>query len=309
MNTPLVTNAVTKKTLPRTPFPEREMNAAASEVSFPDNIVASNNGPSSPSKSVSNSKKRSPAQDKTVPKSALKTRKGFVKDRVSDIQQRISSTNVAVTDVNGRLKRNHSYRLKKTRRTTNGNGARAPNKAVLQTTYIRSVPIAIAKSYSRDSREEKLTFFEDGNDETSVSFAAKYTGLATANSPGSVKVGTSDASSYVSESTDCDPFNSLLGKMMSDEESSSSEDEEEEIHTKVVRGEENSENVASPSAHLPFKATTLVKPTEINLREEAPLSPVPMQPRAWREMAAKAALEKGQSARFRSEKSWREISR
>jgi hypothetical protein len=314
MKTPLVTNPVIKKNYPKTPFPVTILKVATSEVSSPDIVVALNSGSSSQSTSASSSKKRLPAQDKTVPKSALKTRKGFVKDRVCDIQQRISepdalrsSTISAVTDVNGRLKRNHSYRLKKTRRTTNGNGARAPHKAVLQTTYIRSVPIAIAKSYSRDSRDGKLALVED------VSFAAKYTsGLAVASSPNSDNAGSStisDAASYVSETTDCDPFNSLLGKMMSDEESSSSEDEEEEVHKEVFQDKENSENVASPSAHLPFKATTLVKPTEINLREkQAPLSPVPMQPRAWREMAAKAALEKGHSARFRSEKSWREIS-
>ena len=64
----------------------------------------------------------------------------------------------------------------------------------------------------------------------------------------------------------------------------------------------------SPSNHLlPFKVSTLVKPTEINLREENLPSPVPPHARAWREMAVKAALEKGQSARFRSEKSWQKL--
>jgi len=233
------------------------------------------------------------------------------------------SPNGAVTDVNGRLKRNHSYRLKKTRRTTNGNGALAPHKAVLRTTYIRSVPIAIAKSYSRDSREEISSFGEDGKDKACGYFAPKYTAESAAaktnakgkhvttfdrSSPNSVKAGSmSDASSYFSETTDCDPFNSLLGKMTSEDEESSSSEEEKEGDMYTER-EENSDDAKSPSAHLPFKSTILVKPTEINLREER-VSPVPMHARAWREMAVKAALEKEHSARFRSEKSWREIVR
>ena len=191
MNTPPFASAATRKTFPKTPFPKNEVKAAASKESSPALVVAVNNVSSSPSnvsissftsaKGVSSSRKRSPPQDKTVPKSALKTRKGFVKDRVCDIQQRMSvpdvllSPNGAVTDVNGRLKRNHSYRLEKTRRTTNGNGALVPHKAVLRTTYIRSVPIASAKSYSRDSREEKSAVGEDVKDKACGNFAAKYT--------------------------------------------------------------------------------------------------------------------------------------
>jgi len=346
MNTPPVRSAATRKTFPKTPFPTTEIEATAREVTSPALIVVVNNVASSPSnasisssmsvRGVSGSRKRSPAQDKSVPKSALKTRRGFVKDRVSDIQHRISvpgaldsSTNDALTPSNGRLKRNHSYRLKKTRRTTNGNGALAPHKAVLRTTYIRSVPIAIAKSYSRDSRDEKSSFVEDIKVNTSVNFASKYTAEWTAektftkskqvdsaerSSPDSVKAGgssVSDASSYVSETTYCDPFNSLLGTMTGeDEESSSSEEEEEgEAYTDRGQDKENRDDAMSPSAHLPFKSTTLVKPAEINLRENcAPLSPVPQKALAWRVMAAKAELEKGQSSRFRSERSWKEIS-
>ena len=346
MNTPPVTSATTGKTFPKTPFPTTEIEANAREVSSPALIVAVNNVAYSPSnvsisssmsvRGVSGSRKRSPAQDKSVPKSALKTRRGFVKDRVSDIQHRISipdalgsSTNGAVTDVNGRLKRNHSYRLKKTRRTTNGNGALAPHKAVLRTTYIRSVPIAIAKSYSRDSRDEKSAFVKNVKVEASINFAAKYTAELVAeksfakikqvdsadrSSLDSVKAdgnSVSDVSSFVSETTYCDPFNSLLGKMAGEDEVSSSSDEEEEgiVHTDIGQDNEKSDNAMSPSAHLPFKSTTLVKPAEINLREDCvPLSPVPQKARAWRVMAAKAELEKGQSSRFRSERSWKEIS-
>ena len=345
MNTPPVTSATTGKTFPKTPFPTTEIEANAREVSSPALIVAVNNVAYSPSnvsisssmsvRGVSGSRKRSPAQDKSVPKSALKTRRGFVKDRVSDIQHRISvpgaldsSTNDALTPSNGRLKRNHSYRLKKTRRTTNGSGALAPHKAVLRTTYIRSVPIAIAKSYSRDSRDEKSSFVEDIKVKASVNFASKYTAEWTAEKtftkskqvdsaegilPDSFKAGgisVSDASSYVSETTYCDPFNSLLGKMTGeDEESSSSEEDEEgEVYTDRDQDKSTSDDAMSPSTHLPFKSTTLVKPTEINFEDCAPLSPVPQKARAWRVMAAKAELEKGQSSRFRSEKSWKEIS-
>eukprot|EP00985_Skeletonema_marinoi_P033076 scaffold40383_cov431-Skeletonema_marinoi.AAC.1 len=64
-------------------------------------------------------------------------------------QQRVEPS--AVTGVNGRLKRNHSYRLKNERRETNGGGALAPRKAVLQSSaFIRTVPIGISTSYSRD---------------------------------------------------------------------------------------------------------------------------------------------------------------
>ena len=335
---PVSSNAAIKKTYPKTPFPEAKYKSIASSVessSSPALIVAVNNVSStSPSnmsiysstssKCVSIRSKRSPPQDKkTIPKSALKTRKGFVKERVTDIQQRIAVVpaegSALNSSMNGsfRLKRNHSYRLKKERRTTNGNGALAPQKAVLKPTYIRSVPIAIAKSYSRDSKEGEVTTTTPGNDDVKevTNFAAKYTsaGLTIGkpvdrSSLDSIKadVPLSDAS-YVSEATDCDPFNSLLGKMSSDDDDSSSSEGEE--GGEEQRGDSDKENMHSPSNStlLPFKVSTLVKPTEINLREENVPSPVPPHARAWREMAVKAALEKGQSARFRSEKSWQKL--
>ena len=122
------------------------------------------------------------------------------------------------------------YHFKKTHRTTNGNGALAPHKAVLRTTYTRSVPIAIAKKFSRDSIDEKLAFVKDIKVEVSVNFASKYTAELAAEktftkskqvdsadrgSPISVKAGGSsvpDASGFVLETTYCDPFNSLLEK-------------------------------------------------------------------------------------------------
>jgi len=286
--------------------------------------------------SSSTSASKSISAEKTIPKSALKARKGLVKDRVDDIQHRMmattpsfSPTNGAVTDVNGRLKRNHSYRSKKTRRMTNGDGVLAPRKAVLQTTYIRSVPIGIAKSYSRDSREEK----DSQNELGGASYAAKYS-MEVSKSIGNshddrINVGGgssrfSDASSHASETTDCDPFNTLLGKM-----SSSSEDEEHSCSGVSHEDKENNADASSsnnsepsPAARLlPFKSTTFVRPTEIHQREQeytrAPLSPVlmPMKARSWRELAVKAAAAEktkgnnGSSARFRSEKSWREVSR
>ena len=82
----------------------------------------------------------------------------------------------------------------------------------------------------------------------------------------------SDASSYVLETTDSDPFNSLLGKMTSeDEESSSSEDDSHA--SSAVNDEEEGEaygadtekenaiannNLASPSTYLPFKSSNLI---------------------------------------------------
>jgi hypothetical protein len=323
-----------RKTYPKTPFPEAKCKSiASSEESSPALIVAVNNVSStSPSnmsiysstssKCVSIRSKRSPPQDKkTVPKSALKTRKGFVKDRVTDIQQRIgvpTEGSALHSSMNGsfRLKRNHSYRLKKERRTTNGNGALAPQKAVLKPTYIRSVPIAIAKSYSRDSKEGEVVTATSVDDVKEVTnFAAKYTsaGLTVGkpvdrSSLDSIKADepSSDAS-YVSETTDCDPFSSLLGKLSSDDDDSSASEDDEE-GGEEQRDDSDKENMNSPSNHLlPFKVSTLVKPTEINLREESLPSPVPPHARAWREMAVKAALEKGQSARFRSEKSWQKL--
>ena len=184
----------------------------------------------------------------------------------------------------------------------------------MKPTYIRSVPIAIAKSYSRDSKEGEVTR-KSVDDDAVKDDAAKYTtaGLTIGkpldrSSLDSIKANVphSDAS-YASETTDCDPFNSLLGKMSSeDDDSSSSEDEE---GGEEQRGDSDKEDIHSPSNStlLPFKVSALVKPTEINLREDNVPSPVPPHARAWREMAVKAALEKGQSARFRSEKSWQKL--
>jgi len=378
--TPLVSNAASTTKYPVTPFPETETEAEDVYASpllvtlntsspSPSGTSRSSTSPSSASiasfRSANGRKKGSPKY-KSVPKSALKTRKGFVKERVTDIQQHGDGTSVAVTDMNGRLKRNHSYRLKNSRRVTNGNGVLAPRKAVLKTTYIRSVPIGIAKSYSRDSacngfgHEDGYSIITEGVHkedvreeiipEDTTSYAFKYTeptnttipidsfdesppGIAKGVGSGSV----SDASSYVSETTDSDPFSSLLGRMTSeDEESRSSEDDSHnsedeggkyENDDNLDKENANSNYRAPLSANLPFKSSTLVKPTEIHQhqrhqheQQRPALSPMiaapPMQARKWRTMAAAAAERKGvaaksintESSRFRSEKSWRHIS-
>jgi hypothetical protein len=323
MNTPVVVNA-SKTKYKKTPYPASDVASDDDDRRLSSPLVVALNTTSSSSTSAS----KSISAEKTIPKSALKARKGLVKDRVYDIQHRMmattpsfSPTNGAVTDVNGRLKRNHSYRSKKTRRMTNGDGVLAPRKAVLQTTYIRSVPIGIAKSYSRDSREEK----DSQNELGGASYAAKYS-MEVSKSIGNshddrINVGGgssrfSDASSHASETTDCDPFNTLLGKM-----SSSSEDEEHSCSGVSHEDKENNADASSsnnsepsPAARLlPFKSTTFVRPTEIHQ-----LSPVlmPMKARSWRELAVKAAAAEkskgnttGNSSRFRSEKSWKEVSR
>ena len=343
MQTPVADNALKNK-FKKTPYPVAEVTSA-DERRLSSPIVVALNATSSRASITSmtsdsftecTGRKSSFSAEKKIPKSALKTRKGLVKDRVYDIQHRMvatastSPTNGAVTDVNGRLKRNHSYRSKKSRRMTNGDGVLAPRKAILQTTYIRSVPIGIAKSYSRDSGEEK----EHQKEYYGNSYAAKYTMEVTKlndNSPDSIKrIGgssiLSDASSYVSETTECDPFNTLLGKMTStsdDDEQSSANVCEYEKENNADASSSSNNSVPSPTARLlPFKSSTLVRPTEIHQRVQectrAPLSPVlmPMKARSWRELAVKAAAAEkekgnnnGNSSRFRSEKSWRELSR
>ncbi|KAL7553125.1 hypothetical protein ACHAWF_017024 [Thalassiosira exigua] len=375
--TPVVTNAADKKKYPATPIPRGDASVDPVQVAAALNAapspMSSASVSSSSIRSPKNKKKPSP-KHKSVPKSALRTRKGFVKDRVSDIQECIDPSaggrTSQVTDVGGRLKRNHSYRHKNPRRMTRGNGVLAPRKATLQTTYIRSVPIGIAKSYSRDSasightwsQEEGFSIgktcsqdshgssldreeghsMDGGASENGAAYVSKYTkdgaretkqrvsfsnGLAVSTepvesfddgSPGSVRVRSiSSASSYRSETTDCDPFSSILGKMSNEDDESSSGDEEDVGGRDEDEGrgpeKENSSNVVAPSpsaaaaARLPFKsgAASNVKPTELNQHEErAPLSPVPMRAQKWRAMAA----QHHQSSRFRSEKSWRDIS-
>ncbi|EED86104.1 predicted protein [Thalassiosira pseudonana CCMP1335] len=328
--TPLVTNCAPKKTYPATPFPE---NMAATEnVDTPVAIaIVANQEVISPANSSSGSigssvsKKKQSLKHKNVPKSALKTRKGLVKDRISDIQQRLEVSS-AVTDVNGRLKKNHSYKLKNVRRMTNGDKVLAPRKAVLQNPiFIRSVPIGIAKSYSKDESElngavsienSRLSFSGDEKEDESNSYASKYNSNCekithNGSSP------SSDASSYVSESTECDPFNSLLGKMSIEEvDSDDVVSPEKSIAINATKDKENADanNIALSSDRLlTFKSeSSLVKPTEINQHDRRPalvskssrdlhlssLQRTPMQARKWRTMAAAAAEKKTGSARF-----------
>ena len=90
----------------------------------------------------------------------------------------------------------------------------------------------------------------------------------------------------------------------------SGSDEEEEGNAGGRTEVAEKENAASsPSAHLPFKSSTLVKPTELNQhqRERAPLSPVPARAQSWRNLAAAHGKNNSESVRFRSEKSWRQL--
>jgi len=318
--TPMTTNSHhPKKKYPKSPFPAdgAVIKSVASEDSSSPLLVSLNVGlNSSPLSAASVSsfksnkgkKKKASPKSKKVPKSALKVRKGFVKDRVSDFHQRTSiatATSNGGVPTPGRLKRNHSYKTKNTRRMTNGNGVLAPRHAVLQTTYIRSVPIAIAKTYSKDSIGNSFSFAHDEaknneearaqpdkesashrqeEEEKRVSFAGK----PQSSSPDSVK-SSSSSSDDASETTEHDPFNSLLGKVLNDDDSS----DDDEVYESDFVDKENAAN--SPSVDLGFKSTTrtLVKPTEIKQHgDRGALSPVPMKARSWRVLAAAAKLDK-----------------
>ena len=404
--TPLVSNiAPTKKKSPVTACPEANIDVKTAAEGKPSPLLVALSSPLSTSLSTSSfkiakeaspsaaslssfksakggsKKKPSPKSAlKAVPKSACKARKGFVKDRVSHIQHRIEEVH-SNGAVNGRLKRNHSYRYKNSRRVTKGEGVLAPRKAVLQTTYIRSVPICIAKtrsslgnsfeqgeswsvggntqeendsdiqenegySISGNTQEESRSDTKEDTHEEDVSYASKYTGTTSVatkptglldnTSVGNADKGSrfSDASSDVSETTESDPFNSLLGKMLSEDEPSSSSEEEEGSFV----GKQESEEVEkctdvgaanNVTGHLPFKPS-LVKPTELRLHppqqqhHEPPrphqhhlMSPLSAyaptsKPNKWRELASAAAGGKEggivhTSARFRSEKSVRNL--
>merc|ERR1712127_1148951 len=99
MKTPLVTNAASKKKYPSTPFPEAEIRASSEDASQATKTSTSpSNSSVSSFKSGSFRRKASPKNKKSVPKSALKTRKGFVRERVTELHQNIDTTS-AVTDV------------------------------------------------------------------------------------------------------------------------------------------------------------------------------------------------------------------
>jgi hypothetical protein len=278
--TPVVTNAVRKK-YAATPFTQA------------DGLTPSKS-PSSSSISSKSRRKSSP-MGKALPKSAAKTRTGLVKDRISMFQQRVETS--AVTGVNGRLKRNHSYRLKNERRETNGGGALAPRKAVLQSSaFIRTVPIGISTSYSRDdasvdeSPDKADAFVEQSctrndsfrEDDDSVekpdSYVKQYMNTSKVNEK-AASFGRSslDSSSCVSEATECDAFNSLLGKFDDDDSSVESESSEETLVTHKQK-----ENVSMSPNVLPstFKQGTLVKPNEINHNR------TPLTAQKWRSLAA-----------------------
>jgi hypothetical protein len=268
--TPLVTNAVQKK-YAATPFLKQVSNLSPSQKPLKLSIASF--------KSSGGRRKSSPRspKGKIPPKSALKTRKGLVKDRINMFQNRVDMHS-AVTDVNGRLKKNHSYRLKKERRVTNGGGALAPRKAVLQSSvFIRTVPIGLSTSYSRDDdsvedishavEEPKLSYVKHYMDASNIVEKAESFGRSSL-----------DSSSVVSETTECDAFNSLLGKMLSDEDVDSVESESSgETLEKHKENVSTSPNVAPSS----FKSGSFVKPTEINHNRTTPLTP-----QKWRSMAA-----------------------
>eukprot|EP00984_Skeletonema_dohrnii_P009659 scaffold3698_cov107-Skeletonema_dohrnii-CCMP3373.AAC.5 len=278
--TPVVTNAVRKK-YAATPFTQAD---GATPSKSPSNS------------SISSKSRRKPSpMGKALPKSAAKTRTGLVKDRISMFQQRVETS--AVTGVNGRLKKNHSYRLKNERRETNGGGALAPRKAVLQSSaFIRTVPIGISTSYSRDdasvdeSPDKADAFVEQSctrndsfrEDDDSVekpdSYVKQYMNTSKVNEK-AASFGRSslDSSSCVSEATECDAFNSLLGKFDNDDSSVESDSSEETLATHKQK-----ENVSMSPNVLPstFKQGTLVKPNEINHNR------TPLTAQKWRSLAA-----------------------
>mmetsp|Transcript_7123 Transcript_7123/g.14339 ORF Transcript_7123/g.14339 Transcript_7123/m.14339 type:complete len:1553 (+) Transcript_7123:420-5078(+) len=355
-----------KKTYPTTPFPENmpqkeTIDSPKLTVAFPNSVLSPTNSTSS---KASSGRKKSP-RTKTIPKSALKTKRGLVKERVSDIQQRLEGLS-AVTGVNGRLKRNHSYRLRSPRRLTNGEGKLAPRKPVLQNPmFIRSVPIGIAKSYSHDEsdniphyveqknsfdkatiaadviREKEEEQYDDHADlysdegDTNLHYSSKYL-ITSANAIGVISPTNlereshspvqslldCDSSSFVSEATEYDAFNALLGKLndcgsSSSEGSDNSHAVEKTLFGSAQTDKENAEanNVQplSSDEFLPFKQDGLVRPTEINQHDKRPalttmttrdlqLSPLqrtPIQARKWRTMAAAAAQNKSGSVRFK----------
>mmetsp|Transcript_27629 Transcript_27629/g.43478 ORF Transcript_27629/g.43478 Transcript_27629/m.43478 type:complete len:571 (-) Transcript_27629:69-1781(-) len=284
--TPLVTNAVRKK-YAAAPFTKAEGSTPSS-----DSISPSSSSISSKSRRLSSPK------GKTLPKSAAKTRTGLVKDRISMFQQRVDAPS-AVTGVNGRLKRNHSYRLKNERRETNGGGALAPRKAVLKSSaFIRTVPIGISTSYSRDDAgfaesmnkadacvEQTCTqndsFREDDDSiEKPNSYVKQYMNTSKVNEEAEpFGRGSLDSSTCVSEATEFDAFNSLLGKFDDDDSSVESESSEETLVT-----DKQKENVSMSPNVLPstsqFKQGTLVKPNEISHNR------TPLTAQKWRSLAA-----------------------
>ena len=308
--TPLVTNcAQKKKKYPTTPFPDDTLTGEYDPAdSIPCMKPQCNISPTASTTSTSSNKKKPSPKQKQVPKSALKTRKGLVKDRISDIQQRIEGSS-SVTGHGGRLKKNHSYRLKNQRRMTGGDSVLAPRKATLQNPIFaaRSVPIGISKSYSRDDEDDASKFSNAStiNDAGSVKsnsvkvgasgYASKYIGNS-ASSPTSCSSPSSESgTSYVSESTECDPFSTLLAKNTDEDDLSSSEKSPASPKVFFREGKENTNNVNK----LPFKAKALVKPTEINQHDKrfgfesskhraAPLSRNPSQALSWRQLAAAA---------------------
>ena len=291
--TPLVTNCTQKKKkYPTTPFPEIDSPLCVEPQCA--------NSPTGSTASKSSRKKSSPKY-KNVPKSALKTRKGLVKDRISDIQQRMEGSS-SVTGFGGRLKKNHSYKLKNDRRMTGGDSVLAPRKATLQNPIFaaRSVPLGISKSYSReeDDTDDDSTI----KSQSTIGYASKY--MAANGTHNSSSPCSESGSSCVSESTECDPFNTLLCKN-TDTEGESSDDSPSQSGKHIFFKEsKGKENTPTNGNSLPFKANALVKPTEINQHDRrvgfvspthqssATLSRNPVQARSWRQLAA-AAKENG----------------
>eukprot|EP00956_Cyclotella_meneghiniana_P005054 scaffold6272_cov58-Cyclotella_meneghiniana.AAC.2 len=295
--TPLVTNCTQKKKkYPTTPFPE---NVVTNDDVTDSPLCVEPQCANSPTGSTASksSRKKSSPKYKNVPKSALKTRKGLVKDRISDIQQRIEGSSSSVTGVGGRLKKNHSYKLKNDRRMTGGDSVLAPRKATLQNPIFaaRSVPLGISKSYSREEDEVD----DDSTIKSQMTgYASKY--MAANGSHNISSPCSASGSSCVSESTECDPFNTLLGKN-TDTEGESSDDSPSQTGKHIFFQEsKGKENTPTNGNSLPFKANALVKPTEINQHDRrvgfasstyqssAPLSRNPVQARSWRQLAAAA---------------------
>ena len=240
---------------------------------------------------------------------------------------------------------------RKERRGTNGDGVLAPRHSRLRSTtflggpgaasyYNRSVPIGIAKTYTRDSDSvpglsvgPSSSMEEDASTGGEMpSYASKYVanGDESRRSPGGrISWGSAasvDASSCAESSAggDADPFSTLLAaadRDSDDEDETVAEDGEGGGRVSDAHNKENEGANLPPSsppspvtngAKLPFRpaGNTIVKPSELNHHQRPALSPQPMPPQTWRRLAAAAKEKKGgggESSRFRTEKSVRDM--
>ena len=304
-----VDTAETVRKYPVTPFPDVAAVTEAIQLNTPTNANSPTAATSPSNTSVySKNKRKSLPKKKSPPtKSTSKMlRQGNVRARASAINERAAAM------------------AKKERRGTNGDGVLAPRHSKLKPSYLgggasyynRSVPIGIAKTYTRDS--ESYHSLSIGNssslEEASAdggknnsSYASRY--IAGEEPRPSISWGSAvstDASSCAESSSGGDPFSTLLAA--ADRDSDDDEETVEEVDEK--RRVSNAHNKENESNLLPFRtAESHVKPSELNHHQRPALSPQPMPPQTWRRLAvaAKEKKEGGDSSRFRTEKSVRDM--